>query len=241
MRRGGTINKYFVDSEKFDEMTFKEKAYILIKNSIMFNKFRVEGIYSQDDICDEIEISKTPVREALLQLQNEGFVKILRGKGVQIVPVNHGRAKDIIETRLLLEVNNAYFAASVLDEISKNEIKSCLDDLENFLVSKDSNYLYVIDHAFHKSIAKATKNKIFYKQTCLILDNYLRFENKNVYNNLIDGKIVFEEHRLIAEAIFNRDPKNASKNMETHLLKSYNRTLKEIWEKSILFNEKIYK
>ncbi|WP_282925107.1 GntR family transcriptional regulator [Peptoniphilus genitalis] len=222
-------------------MTFKEKAYILIKNSIMFNKFRVEGIYSQDDICDEIEISKTPVREALLQLQNEGFVKILRGKGVQIVPVNHGRAKDIIETRLLLEVNNAYFAASVLDEISKNEIKSCLDDLENFLVSKDSNYLYVIDHAFHKSIAKATKNKIFYKQTCLILDNYLRFENKNVYNNLIDGKIVFEEHRLIAEAIFNRDPKNASKNMETHLLKSYNRTLKEIWEKSILFNEKIYK
>ena len=238
MKRGGTINKYLVDAEKFDEMTFKEKAYVLIKNAIMFNKFRVEGIYSQDDICDEIKISKTPVREALLQLQNEGFVKILRGKGVQIVPVNHGRAKDIIETRLLLEVNNAYFAASVLDETSKNEIKSCLDDLENFLVSKDSNYLYVIDHAFHKSIAKATQNKIFYKQTCLILDNYLRFENKNVYNNLIDGKKVFEEHRLIAEAIFNRDSKNASKNMEAHLIKSYNRTLKEIWEKSILFNKK---
>lgn len=228
-----------MDSENLDKQTYKEKAYLLIKDAIMFNKFRVEGIYSQDEICDEIEVSKTPVREALLQLQNEGFVKILRGKGIQIVPVNNDKAKDILETRLLLEANNAYFAASVLDEYSKNEIKNCLDDLENFLVSKDSNSLYVIDHAFHKSIAKATQNKIFYKHTCLILDNYLRFENKNVYNNLIDGKKVFEEHRLIAESIFNRDPKNASKNMETHLLKSYNRTLKEIWEKSILYDIKI--
>lgn len=210
----------------------------MIKNAIMFNKFRVEGIYSQDDICEEIEISKTPVREALLQLQNEGFVKILRGKGVQIVPVNNESAKDIIETRLLLEVNNAFFAASVLDDSDELEIKECLDNLENCLISKDSNSLYVIDHAFHKSIAKATQNKIFYKQTCLILDNYLRFENKNVYNNLIDGKKVFEEHRLIAEAIFNSNPKNASRNMETHLIKSYNRTLRAIWEKSILFDTK---
>lgn len=227
-----------MDPNKFDKMTFKEKAYVLIKNAIMFNKFRVEGIYSQDDICEEIEISKTPVREALLQLQNEGFVKILRGKGVQIVPVNNESAKDIIETRLLLEVNNAFFAASVLDDSDELEIKECLDNLKNCLISKDSNTLYVIDHAFHKSIAKATQNKIFYKQTCLILDNYLRFENKNVYNNLIDGKKVFEEHRLIAEAIFNRNPKNASRNMETHLIKSYNRTLREIWEKSILFDTK---
>lgn len=227
-----------MDPNKFDKMTFKEKAYVLIKNAIMFNKFRVEGIYSQDDICEEIEISKTPVREALLQLQNEGFVKILRGKGVQIVPVNNESAKDIIETRLLLEVNNAFFAASVLDDSDELEIKECLDNLKNCLISKDSNTLYVIDHAFHKSIAKATQNKIFYKQTCLILDNYLRFENKNVYNNLIDGKKVFKEHRLIAEAIFNRNPKNASRNMETHLIKSYNRTLSEIWKKSILFDTK---
>ncbi|NMW85769.1 GntR family transcriptional regulator [Peptoniphilus sp. AGMB00490] len=228
-----------MDSENIDKQTYKEKAYLLIKDAIMFNKFRVEGIYSQDDICNEIEISKTPVREALLQLQNEGFVKILRGKGVQIVPVNDGKAKDILETRLLLETNNAYFAATVLDKSGMIEIKKCLDDLESSLHLKDSISLYVIDHAFHKSIAKGTKNEIFYKQTCLILDNYLRFENKNVYNNLIDGKKVFEEHKTIAEAIFNRDCKNANKSMKSHLIKSYNRTLKDIWEKSILYNLKI--
>ena len=73
----------------------------------------------------------------------------------------------------------------------------------------------------------------------MILDNYLRFENKNVYNNLIDGKKVFEEHRIIAEAIFNRDPKKASNNMKSHLIKSYNRTLKDIWEKRILYDIKM--
>lgn len=228
-----------MDSENLDNLTYKEKAYFLIKDAIMFNKFRVEGIYSQDEICDEIEVSKTPVREALLQLQNEGFVKILRGKGIQIVPVNNDKAKDILETRLLLEANNAFFAASIINRPNMMEIKKCLDELESCLHLKDSISLYVIDHAFHKSIAKATKNEIFYKQTCLILDNYLRFENKNVYNNLIDGKKVFEEHRIIAEAIFNGDSKKASNNMKSHLIKSYNRTLKDIWEKSILYDIKI--
>lgn len=228
-----------MDSENLDKQTYKEKAYFLIKDAIMFNKFRVEGIYSQDEICDEIEVSKTPVREALLQLQNEGFVKILRGKGIQIVPVNNDKAKDILETRLLLEANNAFFAASILNKPNMIEIKKCLDELESCLYLKNSISLYVIDHAFHKSIAKATKNEIFYKQTCLILDNYLRFENKNVYNNLIDGKKVFEEHKVIAEAIFNRDSKKASNNMKSHLIKSYNRTLKDIWEKSVLYDIKI--
>ena len=45
--------------------SYKEQAYRLIKEAILFNRFRVGAIYSQDDICKELGISRTPVREAL--------------------------------------------------------------------------------------------------------------------------------------------------------------------------------
>ena len=52
--------------------SYKEQAYRLIKEAILFNRFRVGAIYSQDDICKELGISRTPVREALLELQKDG-------------------------------------------------------------------------------------------------------------------------------------------------------------------------
>ena len=55
--------------------SYKEQAYRLIKEAILFNRFRVGAIYSQDDICKELGISRTPVREALLELAAMGLVE----------------------------------------------------------------------------------------------------------------------------------------------------------------------
>ena len=68
-----------------------------------------------------------------------------------------------------------------------------------------------------------------YKETELILDNYLRFENKSVYNNSIDGQLVFKEHLAIFNAIKDKDSEKAKKMMEKHLVNSYYRTLKKNW------------
>ncbi|MEG1294654.1 MAG: GntR family transcriptional regulator, partial [Clostridium sp.] len=52
--------------------TYKEQAYKLIKDAVLYNRFRVGAVYSQEAICNELGLSRTPVREALLELQNEG-------------------------------------------------------------------------------------------------------------------------------------------------------------------------
>ena len=41
-------------------LTYKEQAYELIKDAVLFNRFRVGAIYSQDEICEELGISRTP-------------------------------------------------------------------------------------------------------------------------------------------------------------------------------------
>ena len=74
-------------TRKIHTETYKNQAYDLIKNAILYNRFRVDAIYSQEAICTELGISRTPVREALLELQKEGYVSFARGKGVKVVPV----------------------------------------------------------------------------------------------------------------------------------------------------------
>ena len=210
--------------------TYKKQAYDLIKDAILYNRFRVDAIYSQEAICNELGISRTPVREALLELQKEGYVSFSRGKGVKVVPMTRQDARDILEGRIFLESHNAKLAAMRGTPEEKQAIMNCLLELEESLTTLDSRLLYRIDHQFHRLVAAASHNDWFSSQTSLILDHYLRFEVKSVYNNSIDGKLVYKEHLAIGEGIFAGQAEKAAAAMQHHLSNSYARTLGEIWK-----------
>ena len=178
--------------------SYKEQAYRLIKEAILFNRFRVGAIYSQDDICKELGISRTPVREALLELQKDGYVSFSRGKGVQVVPVSDRDARDILETRMYIECINAKLAAN----------RAAQRDLQAMRESLD---------------------RLLYRECELLLDHYLRFEVKSVYNNSIDAKIVFDEHVAICDAIAEGSAERAEQAMARHLTNSYRRTVSRFW------------
>ena len=217
-------------TRKIHTETYKNQAYDLIKNAILYNRFRVDAIYSQEAICTELGISRTPVREALLELQKEGYVSFARGKGVKVVPVTEQDAGDILEARIFLESHNAKLAAERGTDKEKQANMDCLSELKQNLSSLDSRLLYRIDHQFHRLVADASHNGWFSRQTSLILDHYLRFEVKSVYNNSIDGKLVYKEHLAIGEAIFKNQPEKAALAMQHHLSNSYTRTLGRIWK-----------
>lgn len=209
--------------------SYKEQAYQLIKDAILFNRFRVGAIYSQDNICKELGISRTPVREALLELQKDGYVSFCRGKGVQVAPVSESDARDILEARMYAERVNAQLAASRSTQEEIDQLKESLDELEANLSSRDGQLLYLLDHRFHRAVAMGTHNQLLYKQSEVLLDHYLRFEVKSVYNNSIDAKTVFEEHVAIYEAIAAKSPERAEQAMVRHLTNSYHRTVSRYW------------
>lgn len=209
--------------------SYKEQAYVLIKDAILFNRFRVGAVYSQENICKELGISRTPVREALLELQKDGYVAFSRGKGVQVVPVSDNDVHDILESRIYAESINAKLAGTRATDEDLDGLKTSLTLLKSKLSCRDGQYLYRLDHAFHRGVAAATHNRLMYRQCETLLDHYLRFEVKSVYNNSIDGQIVFEEHVAIYKAIEAKSPEHAEQAMVRHLTNSYHRTLSRFW------------
>lgn len=210
--------------------SYKEQAYRLIKDAILFNRFRTGAVYSQENICKELGISRTPVREALLELQKDGYVIFARGKGVQVAPVSDSDAHDILEMRMYIERLGARLAGSRATPEDLKAMEESLALLRSKLDTRDGQHLYRIDHVFHRGVAAAAHNRLLYRQCEVLLDHYLRFEVKSVYNNSIDAKIVFDEHVAIYDAIAAKSPERAEQAMVRHLSNSYRRTVSRYWK-----------
>ena len=169
------------------------------------------------------------MREALLELQKDGYVSFSRGKGVQVVPVSDSDAHDILEARMYAERINARLAGSRAAPEDLDAMRKSLDQLQAQLDTRDGQHLYRLDHIFHRGVAAAAHNHLLYRQCEILLDHYLRFEVKSVYNNSIDAQVVFNEHVAIYNAIAAKSPERAEQAMARHLTNSYRRTVSRYW------------
>lgn len=221
----------FSDQPQIVTPTYKQQAYDLIKDAILYQRFRADAIYSQEGICQELGISRTPVREALLELQKEGYVHFCRGKGIKIVPIGANDIYDILEIRFYTEQTCAALAAQRATKQDLDKMRGFLDEIKKNLESKDGVMLYHIDHQFHRALAAASGNGWLLRSIEDILDNYLRFEVRSVYNNLIDANKVLSEHWAIYEAVGAQNPEKAQQAVMRHLENSYSRTLSKYWNR----------
>lgn len=209
--------------------TYKAEAYDRIKDAILYHRMEAGALYSQESICSELGINRTPVREALLELQKEGLVSYSRSKGVRVLPVTQTEAHNILEARIFLEKTSAQLAAQRASIGELSMLKTSLESTALKLDCGDSCLLYRIDHQFHRLIADMTHNAWLARIIEQILDQYLRFEDLDVYLNQRDARLILEEHTRIYEAIASHDPQRAEESIYAHLNNSYSRTVHKFW------------
>lgn len=205
--------------------TYKDQAYRLIKDAIIYKKLALGSVYSQDLLCAELKISRTPVREALLELQKEGYLRILRGKGIYILPVTKEEAQDIIEMRYFVEALGCELAAARRNEQDLHNMLSVFKEME----ARDGQItdfvmLYRLDRLFHLAIFEAAKNKRMQQIIEQLRDNFLRVEDQTAF--AIEP--VIQEHRAIYQAIASADPEAAKQAMQVHMENSKKRTMTHV-------------
>ena len=83
---------------------------------------------------------------------------------------------------MYIECINAKLAANRAAQRDLQAMRESLDRLRDQLSTRDG-HLYRLDHIFHWAVAAATQNRLLYRECELLLDHYLRFEVKSVYNN----------------------------------------------------------
>ena len=143
--------------EKLDAVvSLTDQAHRSIKRFILAGSLDAEERVTESFFADRLGISKSPVREALNALQNEGLLRIEPRKGIYVHRFNAKEITDLYELREALEV----FATQVVeitDELIE-ALRCSLDRTQKFLDVDDKAAYIEEDIAFHQMIVNSTGN-----------------------------------------------------------------------------------
>lgn len=185
--------------------TLQKYAYDYLKNMILSGKLIDNEIYSETKISKEIGISRTPMRDALRHLSQEGFIDILPSKGFRLHKFTE---KDILE---IFQIRSAIegYATFLLTKQSKtesgietiNKLKNILKKQEDIIAtSRDLVEFAEYDTLFHTVIVAFAENFAFDE----MFDNYMYRIKKLAIDSLShDGRLeeTMEEHYNIFNCI----------------------------------------
>ncbi len=139
--------------------SLKETAYNLIKEKLLNLEFAPGSRIREDFLAGEISMSRTPVREAVHQLVQEGLIKSIPRKGLFFIELSKEEINDLIDIRLGLE---SLAIAKCIDRIDEKGLKGLEDILkatEESLKREEYKICNEMDSQFHQEIAKLTGNE----------------------------------------------------------------------------------
>ena len=193
-----------------------EKVFSEIEQAILSGIYSVGDQLVESKISLELGVSRTPVREALKQLELEGLVTTIPNKGTFVVGVSTDDILDIYTIRVAVEGISSQLAA---ERVSDSEIKELetLVELQEFYVSKgDILQLLQLDSKFHEIIYEISGSRVL-KHTLASFHNQLKRARETSLLTAGRTIVAVKEHRDIFEAIAAKDSKKAKELTELHI------------------------
>lgn len=188
----------------------------IIRERILKGEYNIGEKIKENQIATELRVSRTPIREAFKQLENEGLIDYIPNRGCFAKGFTKQDIEDIYAVRKALEVLAVEWAVSriTLEEINKLQDQS--DLMEFYTNRKDSKKVSEINTDFHDIIYNATGSR-FMAQVLRSYKEYIEQTRKALYNDQSCLEEIFQEHRTILEAIKARDVVRAKEAMARHL------------------------
>ena len=204
---------------------FDQKKENKSLTSLIFERIRediLNGRYIPGDklveikLADELGVSRTPVREALKQLELDGLVDNIPNRGVVVKGITTEDIDDILMIRLCIEGLVGQWAAERINDSEIKELQEIFDLMEFYTSKKDVEKIIELKTKFHENLNKATKSRYLEG----VLKDFQLFIRQSRNNSLkAEGRIEFalEEHREILKALKEHDPENSKKALTKHI------------------------
>jgi DNA-binding GntR family transcriptional regulator len=194
----------------------RQQAVTLLRARILSGELEPDSVYSAIALASDLGVSPTPIREAMLDLANEGLVEVLPNKGYRLTTPTDKDLDEIVELRLLLEVPTL---ANVI-EIASDADLARLDQPVTACISaasaRDLTAFLLADREFHLELVAISGNNRLSKLVASLRDQtrLLGLKQLSDHGELGDAA---EEHAHILSAVKARDVTRAEDLMRGHL------------------------
>ncbi|MBQ7841759.1 MAG: GntR family transcriptional regulator [Lachnospiraceae bacterium] len=214
------MSQYDINVENTDRYSLRGKVFHRLREDILAGKYKEHEELREMAISEEMGVSRTPVREALRQLELEGLVTIIPNKGAYVTGITRKDVEDIYAIRALLEGLCAKWATLHISQQQLERLEEVIF-LSEFHASKNhAKQLTELDDQFHDILYEACNSKMLEHQL-KDFHEYVRRVRKTTFSDNTRSLESVKEHRQIMEAIREKDGDRAEQLATLHMKNAY--------------------
>ncbi|MFS0749988.1 GntR family transcriptional regulator [Oceanobacillus sp. 1P07AA] len=200
-------------------MLLKDVAYQEIKAKILEEHYEAGQFLSERTLIDELGMSKTPIKNALVRLESEGFVTVSSKQGIIVNDISIERINDIYNLRIALETFNCQELYHRITEEQLKELEDNVQVTKEAAENKDVKLFATLDHEFHLAISEFVGNKEITRVLLNYQDHLRRITLRHLKKDPGRVEKFYSEHVEVLDALKTGDIKCVEL-MKKHLLES---------------------
>jgi DNA-binding GntR family transcriptional regulator len=193
------------------------QVYRALLEAIAGGELTPGSLHSVGRLAQTLGVSRSPVREALITLADQGMVVFERNRGVRIQQTTAHDLEEVFSLRLLLEVPAAYRAALRMRPADVEQLADALGTVDAFVAAPTVRAHQEMDYGFHRAILEAAGNR----RLVAVVDNlwtHQRLRGVSTAGRSRDLGDIHRDHESIYKCIAAGDAHGAALAMREHLL-----------------------
>ena len=190
-------------------LTLRERIADEIRDSIIKGDLRPGERISEPELAVRFGISRTPVREALRQLDSEGFLTVTPRKGARVTQLTERDVNEYYDLKSLLEGFAASTAALKISEEDLERMDALNERMEHYYEIGDYVKIVKVHKEFHDMIIEATENEQLKQVLNFMNSKFQRFTIQIALSG--KNQEAFRQHRQIVDAMRARDLESAKR------------------------------
>lgn len=204
--------------------TVTDAVYERLKSDIMSGVYRPGQRLMETEVAEKLEVSRTPVRDAMIRLEQDGLTTIKPHRGIYVRKLSKKNIQDYYQLRAVLEGLGAKLATQNATKEDHDKLQRMLEEMHNILEShKNAEHfkeMATINNHFHQLIFDIADNQVL-AQTREMLANPIALVRSTSWQNQQRIFETWQEHKEVVEAIVSKDAELAQKKMEEHIYNAW--------------------
>ncbi|MFF0163972.1 GntR family transcriptional regulator [Streptomyces sp. NPDC005263] len=194
----------------------REKAYAYLKDTVLTDPAMQGAFLSEQELADRIGVSRTPIREALLQLAAEDLVELVPKRGARVSPLTGREIRELMELRGIVE---RYAAQQLVcgGGAPVAQLRSLLERQRELTGADQAREFIAVDHCFHSALVSAVGNALLDRHYDGLRSRQVRAGVVALFNQQGRQEAVLEEHEAILDALAAGDAQAAWAAIDHHL------------------------
>jgi DNA-binding GntR family transcriptional regulator len=214
------MNRESSDKPRKNNISVREKTYDTLKSNILSGRFVQGERLTEEHLAEELGVSRTPVREALHKLEQDGLIEPLESRGFCIPMDSREEIEDLFELRTVLE---GYTLKMICERITDEQIvnlEEILEGASNALRRERIDEVFQWNTQFHDTLHGMVADKRRFYNLIVNMRKYVLRYRKDTLQYLGAAKRADDGHRQILLALKIRDPELCERVMRVHIRQS---------------------